>query len=96
MSPKCIISSLTNDEDSQDSINENPNSSTKIHIMECDANGDLTIDDIRLLVELFYLPYQNGPNAQQIFLDFYWLRFNYNPHQNVRQIFLLLLKYLFI
>ncbi|CAF4412489.1 unnamed protein product, partial [Adineta steineri] len=56
MSPKTIISSL-NDEDSQDSINENTqssSSSSKVHTMECDGHGnslDLTIDDIRLLVE---------------------------------------------
>ncbi len=85
MSPKSL---LTNDEDSQDSINENPNCSTKIHTMDCDTIGDLTLDGIRLLVELFYLPYQHGSNVQQIFFDFYWLRFNYNPHQNVKQIFI--------
>jgi protein O-GlcNAcase/histone acetyltransferase len=88
MSPKChLISSLVTDEDSQDSINEIGNNSTKIHRMECDANGDLTLDDIRLLVELFYLPYQNGPNAQQMFSNFYWLRFNYHSQQNVRELF---------
>lgn len=84
MSPKSCISSLINDEDSQDSINENVSNSTKVHTMECEVNGELTYDDIRLLVEFFYLPYQHGLNAQQIFLDFYWLRFNYNPHQNVK------------
>jgi hypothetical protein len=46
--------------------------------MECDGNGDLTLDLIRLLVELFYLSYQNGPNTQQMFSLFYWLRYNYN------------------
>jgi len=76
MSPKWIISSLITDEDSEDSINEN--NSRKIHQMECDGNGDLTLDHIRLLVELFYLSYQNGPNTQQMFSLFYWLRYNYN------------------
>lgn len=84
MSPKSVITSLINDEDSQDSINEN---STKIHRMECDLNEELTLDDIRLLVEFFYLPYQYGINAQKIFLDFYWLRFNYNQNQNVNSFF---------
>ncbi|CAF1464001.1 unnamed protein product [Rotaria magnacalcarata] len=91
MNPKGASSSslsLINDEDSQDSINENQmySSSSKTHKMECDQNSihyDLTIDDIRLLVELFYLPYQHGPNVQQIFMEFYWLRYNYNPHQNL-------------
>ena len=50
----------------------------KIHGMECDANGELTIDHIRLLVELFYLPYQNGPNVQLNYSNFYWLRFHSN------------------
>ncbi|CAF4727699.1 unnamed protein product, partial [Rotaria sp. Silwood2] len=87
MSPKLLISSLTTDEDCQESLNENliSCSSSKTHIMECDHNTNniyLTIDDIRLLVELFYLSYQHGVNVQQIFMDFYWLRFNYNRNQN--------------
>ncbi|CAF1237614.1 unnamed protein product, partial [Adineta ricciae] len=41
---------------------------------------ELTVDDIRLLVELFYLPYEHGANAQQMFCDFYWLRYNYSRH----------------
>jgi hypothetical protein len=84
MSPKTVLSSLLNDEDSQDSINENP--TIKVHTMECDAhaNGlDLTLDDVRFLVELFYLPYEHGPNVQQIFLNFHWLRFNYHSQQGV-------------
>jgi hypothetical protein len=90
MSPKTIISLLLNDEDSQDSINETvaSSSSSKIHTMECDTNVhifDLTLDDIRLLVELFYLPYQNGSNVQQIYLNFSWLRFNSNRQKNVKQ-----------
>jgi protein O-GlcNAcase/histone acetyltransferase len=97
MSPKSLVSLLINDEDSQDSINENVHNSTKIHTMDCDANGDLTLDDIRLLVELFYLPYQHGATAQKIFSDFYWLRFNYNSHQNVKEnIFRFIFLYYFI
>ena len=82
-------SSLNVDEDSQDSITENLVSLTttttkKAHRMECDTNGDFTLDDIRLLVDLFYLPYENGSRAQQIFLDFFWLRFNYSSEHKVR------------
>ncbi|CAF4562714.1 unnamed protein product, partial [Rotaria sp. Silwood2] len=88
MSPKSLISSLTTDEDCQEPLNGNliGCSSSKTHIMECDHNANniyLTIDDIRLLVELFYLPYQHGSNVQQVFMDFYWLRFNYNRNQNL-------------
>ena len=88
MSPKTVLSSLLNDEDSQDSINDVATSSSvsKVHTMECDAHAnvfELTLDDVRFLVELFYLPYEHGPNVQQIFLAFHWLRFNYHPQQDV-------------
>ncbi len=85
MSPKPAVSSLILDEDSQES-QTSTTSSTKMHTMECDGNinsSDLTLDDIRLLVELFYLPYEHGPNAQQMFIDFYWLRFNYSTNEKV-------------
>ncbi|CAM4976801.1 unnamed protein product [Rotaria socialis] len=92
MSPKPTVSSLIIDEDSQDSICESQTSTTsssKMHIMECDGNGntggDLTLEDIRLLVELFYLPYEHGPNAQQMFIDFYWLRFNYSRNEKLNE-----------
>ncbi|CAF4456543.1 unnamed protein product, partial [Rotaria magnacalcarata] len=92
MSPKPTVSSLLIDEDSQDSICESQTSTTsssKMHIMECDGNGnaggDLTLDDIRLLVELFYLPYEHGPNTQQMFIDFYWLRFNYSRNEKLNE-----------
>lgn len=104
MSPKPALSSLIIDEDSQDSICESQTSTTsssKIHIMDFDANGntnDLTIDDLRLLVELFYLPYENGPYAQQMFIDFYWLRFNYARNDKVfflNSIYFIEINYLF-
>jgi hypothetical protein len=38
------------------------------------------MDDIRLLVELFHLLYEHELNAQQMFLDFYWLRLNYSSN----------------
>lgn len=91
MSPKPAISLLNVDEDSQDSINEiqicsisSSVTKTKIHRMECDLNCDLTFDDLRLLIDLFYLPYENGPSAQQIFLDFHWCIRNYSTNENVR------------
>ncbi|CAF4970231.1 unnamed protein product, partial [Rotaria magnacalcarata] len=43
MSPKPTVSSLLIDEDSQDSICESQTSTTsssKMHIMECDGNGN--------------------------------------------------------
>jgi len=92
MSPKPAISLLNVDEDSQDSINEiqicsisSSGTKTKIHRMECDLNCDLTFEDLRLLIDLFYLPYENGPSAQQIFLDFHWCTTNYSPIENLNQ-----------
>ena len=86
MIPKPAVSSLVLDEDSQES-QISTGSSSKFHRMECDGNinsSELTIEDIRLLVELFYLPYEHGPTAQQMFLDFYWLRFNHSIKGKVR------------
>lgn len=86
MSPKPAVSSLVLDEDSQES-QISTGSSSKLHNMECDGSinaSELTIEDIRLLVELFFLPYEHGPTAQQMFLDFYWLRFNYSSKRKVR------------
>ena len=86
MSPKPAVSSLVLDEDSQES-QISTGSSSKFHTMECDGNvntNELTLDDIRLLVNLFYLPYEHGPIAQQIYLDFYWLRFNHSSKGKVR------------
>ena len=90
MSPREGLSSLILDEDSQESISESQTwtGSSKVHTMECDvtgANADFTIDDLRLLVDLFYLPYENGMRAQEIFLDFYWLRFHYPSHGKVNR-----------
>ena len=84
MSPKPAVSSLVLDEDSQES--QISTGSSKMHTMECDGNvnsSELTMDDIRLLVELFYLPYEYGTLAQQMLLDFYWLRFNYSSKGKV-------------
>lgn len=36
----------------------------------------LTLDDLSLLAELFYLPYEHGPKAIQMLKEFNWLRAN--------------------
>ncbi|KAL1263171.1 hypothetical protein QQF64_005910, partial [Cirrhinus molitorella] len=38
----------------------------------------LTLDDLTLLAELFYLPYEHGPKAVQMLKEFNWLRANSN------------------
>lgn len=36
----------------------------------------LTIEDLTLLAELFYLPYEHGNKAMQMLREFNWLRAN--------------------
>ncbi|KGM00238.1 Bifunctional protein NCOAT, partial [Charadrius vociferus] len=36
----------------------------------------LTLEEVRMLVELFYLPYHHGPQAQSLLEHFRWLRAN--------------------
>lgn len=36
----------------------------------------LTLEDLTLLAELFYLPYEHGPKAMQMLKEFDWLRAN--------------------
>uniref|UniRef100_A0A8C9XZB6 O-GlcNAcase n=1 Tax=Sander lucioperca TaxID=283035 RepID=A0A8C9XZB6_SANLU len=36
----------------------------------------LTLEDLTLLAELFYLPYEHGPKAMQMLKEFNWLRAN--------------------
>lgn len=36
----------------------------------------LSIEDLSLLAELFYLPYEHGPKAMQMLKEFNWLRAN--------------------
>lgn len=36
----------------------------------------LTLEDLSLLAELFYLPYEHGPKAVQMLKEFHWLRAN--------------------
>lgn len=37
-----------------------------------------TLEDLQLLVDLFYLPYEHGPQAMQMLREFNWLRANCN------------------
>lgn len=34
----------------------------------------LSLDDLRLLSELFYLPYEHGPTARTMLQELHWLR----------------------
>lgn len=36
----------------------------------------LSLEDLSLLAELFYLPYEHGPKAMQMLKEFNWLRAN--------------------
>ncbi|OXB71068.1 UNVERIFIED_CONTAM: hypothetical protein H355_015747 [Colinus virginianus] len=41
-----------------------------------DSSAPLTVEEVRMLVELFYLPYRHGPQAQHLLEDLQWLRAN--------------------
>ncbi|XP_015705731.1 protein O-GlcNAcase-like isoform X12 [Coturnix japonica] len=41
-----------------------------------DSSAPLTVEEVRMLVELFYLPYHHGPQAQHLLEDLQWLRAN--------------------
>uniref|UniRef100_A0A669PGG3 GH84 domain-containing protein n=1 Tax=Phasianus colchicus TaxID=9054 RepID=A0A669PGG3_PHACC len=41
-----------------------------------DSSAPLTMEEARMLVELFYLPYHHGPQAQHLLEDLQWLRAN--------------------
>lgn len=41
-----------------------------------DSGAPLTVEEARMLVELFYLPYHHGPQAQHLLEDLRWLRAN--------------------
>ena len=43
-----------------------------------DNPSKLTIDELTLLVHLFYLPYEHGWRAQQMFNEFQWLRIHHH------------------
>lgn len=45
-------------------------------LKEKPALSPLSADDLLLLVDLFYLPYNHGQKAKQIIADFKWLKFN--------------------
>ncbi len=42
---------------------------------DCDKCG-ITMDDVAILVDFFYLPFEHGSNAIQMLTDFYWLKAN--------------------
>lgn len=45
-------------------------------LKEKPAMTPLSVEDLLLLVDLFYLPYNHGQKAKQIISDFKWLKFN--------------------
>lgn len=47
-----------------------------IEMKEKPPTTPLCAEDLLLLVDLFYLPYNHGQKAKQIISDFKWLKFN--------------------
>lgn len=44
-------------------------------VLPFDRN-DMTVDDVSLLVDLFYLPFEHGSRAVQLLTEFHWLKTN--------------------
>lgn len=42
----------------------------------CDDKDNITVDDLFLLCDLFYLPFEHGSRSLQIINEFYWLKSN--------------------
>jgi len=42
------------------------------------SDKKITVDDLTLLCDLFYLPFEHGSKALQILNEFYWLKTNAN------------------
>ena len=42
--------------------------------MLCDDPGGMSVEDLELLCDMFYLPWEHGPRAVQILNEFYWLK----------------------
>nr|5UN8_A Chain A, Protein O-GlcNAcase [Homo sapiens]5UN8_B Chain B, Protein O-GlcNAcase [Homo sapiens]5UN8_C Chain C, Protein O-GlcNAcase [Homo sapiens]5UN8_D Chain D, Protein O-GlcNAcase [Homo sapiens]5VVO_A Chain A, Protein O-GlcNAcase [Homo sapiens]5VVO_B Chain B, Protein O-GlcNAcase [Homo sapiens]5VVT_A Chain A, Protein O-GlcNAcase [Homo sapiens]5VVT_C Chain C, Protein O-GlcNAcase [Homo sapiens]5VVU_A Chain A, Protein O-GlcNAcase [Homo sapiens]5VVU_C Chain C, Protein O-GlcNAcase [Homo sapien len=40
------------------------------------GGGSVTLEDLQLLADLFYLPYEHGPKGAQMLREFQWLRAN--------------------
>lgn len=56
-------------------------SNSSDHMIEDeDRSGekDITADDLNLLCDLFYLPFEHGSRALQLLNEFYWLKTNAN------------------
>lgn len=45
-------------------------------ICRCADKDDITVDDLFLLCDLFYLPFEHGSRSLQIINEFYWLKSN--------------------
>lgn len=42
----------------------------------CDDKDNITVDDLFLLCDLFYLPFEHGSRSLQLINEFYWLKSN--------------------
>lgn len=58
-----------------------PSGRKKHELISCldfrsDDKDDITVDDLFLLCDLFYLPFEHGSRSLQIINEFYWLKSN--------------------
>ncbi|CAF0851880.1 unnamed protein product, partial [Didymodactylos carnosus] len=87
MSPKpALVNSEDDSQDGSQPTMSKPLKQSTQDQMECEIsasiiNDSLTIDDLRLLVELFYLPYEHGQIGIQLLQEFHWLKTNKQQQQ---------------
>lgn len=65
------------DTTSQDKSTATPKSSLTLPLdSDLDNSDELTVDDLQLLTDLFYLPYEHGKQGINIMNEFNWLKIN--------------------
>ncbi|XP_068710020.1 protein O-GlcNAcase-like [Montipora foliosa] len=76
-SRKKLSSSVSPEKKDQETVTKEQEMPMEIiELKEKPASTPLNADDLLLLVDLFYLPYNHGQKAKQIISDFKWLKFN--------------------
>ena len=83
MMPDAQMSSqATSTTSSEDSVSSGRNSRASLEEMQTDVtqndNNDnkLTVEDISLMVDLFYLPFEHGVQGEWLLNEFHWLKSN--------------------
>ena len=68
--------SVMQTEPETESVTSNGMTKAESTTMLCDPSdpGVMAVDELELLCDMFYLPWEHGPRAMQILSEFYWLK----------------------